>query len=281
MEADRAAKRAMEAKTSGRKRRRGGNYSIYWLMALAAFVVVFIILANTVLFNCASIQTEGSVRYTSEQIADGSGIKIGDNLLRINTKTAEQKVLKAFDYIDTVEVTKIYPTTIKISVKEAEKWFLLCENGTFTAVSRNGKLIDLGEDKSLVHVYGFEPIELAPGGWLASAVEGKNDIPAAILEAADKTGFNRITEIDLTDRFSITAKCGENITLELGNITGIESKLSIAKKLIETEVADGAQVIIRLSDPDKVAIKPVVDESHISLEHTEESATEESSTNEQ
>lgn len=272
----------MNAKTTSvRKRRRGGDYTIYWLMALAAFVVVFVILANTVLFNCAEIQTEGSVRYSSEQIIEGSGIKIGDNLLRISTKKAEETVVRAFDYIDTAEVTKIYPTTIKITVKEAEKWFLLCDNGECTAVSRNGKLVDQGEDKSLVHVYGFEPVELAPGCWLASAVEGKNDIPTSILEAADKTGFNRITEIDLTDRFAITVKCGENITLELGNITGIESKLSIAKKLIETEVAPGAEVIIRLSDPDKVAIKPVIDESFVVPELPEEPQTAENGTAEQ
>ena len=261
----------MEAKTEpSRKRRRGGNYSIYWFMAFVAFVVVFVILANTVLFNCASIEIVGTVRYTNEEVIAASGLELGDNLLHINKGKSADKILKALDFIDTAKVEKIYPTGIKITVGEAEKWFLLCKDGNSSVVSRNGKIIEMADYPNLVRVYGYEPIDITAGSWLQSAVEGKNDIPAEILSAADKIGFGKLTEIDLTDRFAITAKCGEDITLELGNISSIESKLSIAKQLIATEVVPGAEVIIRLSDPDKVAIKPVNNEPYIPLEPTAE-----------
>lgn len=273
-EAERAAKRAMEQKTTvSRKRRRGGDYRYYWMLFGIFALIVFVILANTVLFNCAEIETEGSVRYSSEEIISASGLKIGDNLLKVNKTKSAQAVVASLNYIDTAQVTKIFPTKLKITVVEAEKWFIVSEGGVDAAISRAGRIIDRTNENGLVRVIGYEPETLDAGGWLKSTVSGKTDIPAEILTAADKVGFTRLTEIDITDRFSITAKCGDNITLKLGNISEITSKLSAAKQIIDTEVAAGAEVIIMLENPDKVALKHVVNDP-VPIAPTAESTAE-------
>ena len=273
-EAERAAKRAMEQKTTvPGKRRRGGDYRYYWMLFGILALIVFVILANTVLFNCAEIETEGSVRYSSEEIISASGLKIGDNLLKVNKTKSAQAVVASLNYIDTAEVTKIFPTKLKISVVEAEKWFIVSEGGVDAAISRAGRIIDRTNEKGLVRVIGYEPETLEAGGWLKSTVSGKTDIPGEILTAADKVGFARLTEIDITDRFSITAKCGDNITLKFGNISDITSKLSAAKQIIDTEVAAGAEVIIMLENPDKVALKHVVNDP-VPITPTAESTAE-------
>ena len=92
--------------TIGRKRgSRGGNYSLYYFFGAVVLVIVFIVLANTVLFDCTSIEVEGNLTYTSEDIAAISGIKRGDNLLKVDFEAAEQSIVSTFPYIDMADVS--------------------------------------------------------------------------------------------------------------------------------------------------------------------------------
>lgn len=242
--------------TSPRRRRaRGGNYILYYLLAAVVIVIVFVILANTLLFNCSKIDVVGSVRYTADDIIEISGIKIGDNLLHINEKAAEERIVGSLAYIDIADVTRSFPTGIKITVTEAKKWYCLEQDGKTVCVSRGGKIIESGRTSGLPVVTGFEAESMDVGVMLASAVENKNSLPEEILNAAEKAGLSSISEIDLTDRFSIIIQCdGGRITLEIGNITDIESKLYVAQTLIRDELSPTEEVTILLTDPEKVAV---------------------------
>ena len=62
------------------KRRRGrfsGLYKVLSILLVAAAVV----LACVVFFRVNSVEVEGNVRYTAEDIIEASGIQIGDNLI--------------------------------------------------------------------------------------------------------------------------------------------------------------------------------------------------------
>lgn len=238
-----------------RHRRRGRNYTYYYILLFIFFAIVFIVLANTVLFKCASFEVEGAARYSAEEIIGASGIKKGDNLLHINAQNAQSAVESTLAYIDSAEVKKRFPTKIRISVVEAEKWFLVEGDDGSAVVSRGGKIIDNKSDSSLVKVKGYEAGTLEVGTRLSSEVEGKNGIPEAILEAADKAELNGITEIDLTDRFAITVNYQNRIVLELGNITDVEKKLNVAAGVIETQISDTEEVLLNLIDPDVVVCR--------------------------
>lgn len=241
--------------TPRRHRARGGNYILYYLLAAVVIIIVFVILANTLLFNCSKIEVEGSVRYTADEIIETSGIKIGDNLLHINEKAAEQRITGTLAYIDIADVSRSFPTGIKITVTEAEKWYSLEQDGKTVSVSRGGKIIESGKTSGLPVVKGFEAESMDVGVMLKSTVENKNALPEEILSAAEKAGLKSITEIDLTDRFSIIIQCDSGrITLEIGNITDIESKLYVAQTLIRDELSPTEEVTILLTDPEKVAV---------------------------
>lgn len=261
-QADRRVRRAMNDRnrTVERTRRRGGNMSAYWLLFFIIVVIVFIILANTVLFNCASFETEGTVRYTAEQLIAASGIKQGDNLLHIKEKEAAERIVSSLDYIDTATVKKIYPTKVMISVKEAEKWFEIEHNGKTACISRNGKIIDNTHAGGLVVIRGFEPVSMDVGVWLESEIPAKNTIPEEIIAAAEKAGLKGITEVDITDRFSITAKIGTRITMKLGNVNDLETKFRIADTLIREQIPPTEEVVLKLDDTEKVAYQPVKNE---------------------
>lgn len=259
---------------SKRKGTRGGNYVMYYILAAAVVVVVLIILANTVLFNCSAVEVEGNSRYTAEQITTQSGIEIGQNLLHIDTDSAEKRIMAAFPYIDEAEVQKSFPTKMRIVVKEAEKWFQVTDNGVTAAVSRLGRIVELGSTEGIPTVQGYDPEELAAGKTLSSSESGKNSIPEQILGAAEECGITDITLIDMTDRFDITVDCGDNITLRIGGVADISVKLAEAAEVMKQE---SSNVTIDLRTDEKMFVR---DKNEQSQAVSASSETPESSTGE-
>lgn len=241
----------------GRRRgSRGRNFIMYYILAAIVIVIVLIVLANTVLFSCSSIEVEGNSRYTAEEIIGKSGLVKGENLLHIDEKAAEQKISAAFTYIDTVDVQKLFPTKIKITVKEAEKWFLISQGSVTAAVSRMGRIVELGSESGLPVIIGYQAEDLMPGSKLSSSDTGKTDIPATLLEKAEEYGIGGIQQIDITDRFDITIECGDNITLQIGGIADIDSKFAAAAGTLEKEKGN---VTINLRDPEKTFARDKID----------------------
>ena len=253
----RAVKKAMNVRNFNlpKRRRRVGNYILYYLMAGVVIIVVFVVLANTLLFNCSSIESEGFERYTAEEIVAASGIKTGENLLHIDAAKAEENIISSLAYIDMAKVTKKYPTRIIITVTEAEKWFCVYQDGVTAAVSRNGKILEHSAADGLVTVRGFEAESIEVGVRLKSVIDVKNNAPAEIMTAAEKAGLTKITEIDLTDRFDIKILYDNRITLEIGNITDIEYKLTVGAAIIKEEISPTEEVTILLTNPEVVAVR--------------------------
>ena len=135
---------------------RGGNYSLYYILAAIVLVIVFIILANTVLFDCTAVVVEGNTTYSAEDITRISGIALGDNLLKADLEAAEQSIVTTFPYIDMAEVKRTSPTKVKIVVTEAEKWFCMRYGSRSYIVSRRGKIVEQGVDAALPVVIGYE-----------------------------------------------------------------------------------------------------------------------------
>ena len=251
---DRAINQAtVHRSVKGRRRgSRGGNYIMYYILAAIIIIIVLVVLSNTVLFNCTSIEVEGNSRYTSEQIIAPSGLETGQNLLHIDSSGAEKRISAALTYIDMVDVSKVFPTKIKITVKEAEKWFLVSQDGVTAAVSRMGRIVELGSESGLPVVVGYDAAEIAPGVTLTSNDNGKTSLPLQILEKAEHYGITGITQIDITDRFDITVDCGDNITLQLGGIADIDSKFAVGAEVLNYEQAN---VTINLKNPNKPSAK--------------------------
>ncbi len=242
-----------------RRRRRYGSYILYYLLAGVIVVIVFIILANTLLFNCSSVEAEGSVRYTNDEIIEKSGINLGDNLLHIDTKKAEDAIVSSLAYIDTATVSKVFPTKIKITVTEAEKWFCIEQDGVTAAVSRGGKIVEHTPAGGLPVITGFEAQSTEAGGMLASEVPEKDAIPAELLNAAENAGIDKINVIDITDRFDISILVDNRITLLLGSVSDAAAKLNAAKTVMG-QIAPTERVSLLVTDPEKVAVKNILPE---------------------
>lgn len=254
--ADRAAQAKIRAEAPEKKRPyRGGNYTLYFILAAIVVGIIMAILSNTVLFKCGTIEVVGTTRYTSEEIIAAAGINTGDNLLHIDAKKAENSVMNAFAFVDGVTVKKSYPTKIIIEITEAQNWFALYENRKKYVISRGGRVLGEISPDGLVVVKGFEAESLETGCWLNSTVDAKNKIVMEIFETAEKVGLQNITEIDITDRFSIKITVEDRIVLNLGSSVQLESKLRVGQALIEKEISEDEKVSVLLTNPEKVAVE--------------------------
>ena len=257
-QARRAADKATLAKTRTEQPKRpyrGGNYTLYFILAAIVVGVVMAILSNTVLFKCSSIEVTGTTRYSAEEIIASTGVKTGDNLLHVNAEKAAENVMNTFAFVDKAEVKKNYPTKLVIEITEAVNWFALVEGGKTNVISRGGKVLGELPADGLVVVKGFEAKSLEVGTHLASAVEAKNKIAAEIFAAADKVGLQQMTEIDMTDRFSIKVTVENRIILNIGPITQLESKLRVAQAVIEKKIGEEERVTLILTNPERVAVE--------------------------
>lgn len=238
-----------------RKKFRGGNYVLYYILGLIVIIVVLIILANTVLFNCSSIEVTGADKYTSDEIVRSSGLQLGENLLHIDVAAARDNIINSMAYIDDAEVRKSFPTKISVTVTEAEKRFCIVENGITAAISGKGKILEYCEPGGLPIVRGFEPETTEIGRWLVSLNEGKTEIPAAILENADKAGLKDITEIDISDKFSVKVTVEDRVILSLGPAEELEQKFRVAVEIIENQLGKDEYVTLLLTNPEKVPVQ--------------------------
>lgn len=251
--------KAMNNKTRVRRKpgSRGRNYSFYYLFAVIVVVVVLVVLANTVLFRCTEIEVAGNVRYTPEQIIAGSELKTGDNLLHINAKDAAAKVVEKCLFIDEAEVKKSFPTKLVITVKESQICFSVSDNGTTAGISRGGRVIKyLDGTEDAIVLKGFEPESLELGAWLKSKNDTKNELPWEMLTIMEEAGLTKITEIDVSDRYSPKVTIDNRILLNLGGATELESKFLVAKDLIELHIREDENVIVSLSNPEKPSVRP-------------------------
>ncbi len=253
----RAYDKAVNSRSKKGKKRgsRGGNYSLYYILAGIIAVIVFVVLAKTVLFNLGNIEVRGNVRYSAEEIISASGLKTGVSLLDISEDKAEQGIVGSLSYVDSAKVSKSFPTKMIIDVVEAERWYQVRVQNKSYLVSRLGKIVEQGVDNKLPVIIGFEAVEPEVGGYLKSGVESKESIPEAVLSAAETAGVKNITSVDVTDRFAITVLVDNRITLELGNINELESKMYIARELIATEISDTESVTVTLTHTDKVYVR--------------------------
>lgn len=238
-----------------RKKFRGGNYVLYYVLGLFVIAVVFVILANTVLFKCATIEVSGAEKYTAEEIVERSGLQIGENLLHINVSSAGDNIVNSLAYIDDAQVKKSFPTKISISVTEAEKQYCIVESGVTAAISRKGKILEHCDVGDLPIVKGFEAESTDVGKWLSSKSEGKTEIPAEIFDKADKAGLKGITEVDVTDKFSVKVKVEDRVILNLGPAEDVERKFRVAVEIIENQLAKDEYVTILLTNPEKVPVQ--------------------------
>ena len=179
-------KTSVERQNSRKRiRRRKRMMNVYGLVVLLLVLTAGITISYTFLFNIDEIRVSGeSDMYSAEEIVMASGINEGDNLLRLDPKESEQRILDQLLYVETAKVDRDFPSSLEITVSRCIPAFnvQVRRDGTLL-VSKKGKILaDNGFiTDSLPIIYGYDPAEIKPGKPIESANGHKDEAFEAII----------------------------------------------------------------------------------------------------
>ncbi len=235
--------------SSKRLRRRKRKMNLYSFIVILLVMTVAVTVSYTFLFNISEIRVAGeSDEYTAEEIVTASGVMKGDNLLRLNTKKSEQRILDTLLYVETAVVDRDFPSSLNITVSKCVPAFNVSyEMGTLL-VSKKGKILaDNGFiTPGLPIFYGYDPAETTPGKALVSKDEQKSQAFEEFIGIMNDAEEAFISSIDMSDKYEIIVNYANGIIFKMGNWTDINYKLDMADNVMNTEGIEGKKGYITM-----------------------------------
>lgn len=236
-------KTSMEHETNTRRtRRRKRGRPLYAFLVVVLAGTVIVTLSMTVFFNIKTIRVTGNAdSYTAEDIVRATGIQIGDNMMRLNTREAEQKAIDSLIYVESLVIDRQFPNTLEIQVQKCTPAYnVVYEYGTLI-VSEHGRILEDTMDpmSGLVTIRGYDPEETTPGKTIAAKTERSDKIFSELRDLIYQGELGvPIVDIDMTDQNDIMVNFDDRIYFDMGNWSEIPYKISFAEQVIAEQPAD-------------------------------------------
>ena len=203
-----ARQRRHNRRPSRRRGRFSGLYKVLSVLLAAAAIIV----ACVVFFRVNTIQVEGNVRYTAQEVIDASGINLGDNLIALPAGRVSAAIRAQLPYVEGVAIQRAYPDGLIIRVTERVAAASVASAEGRWLISAQGKLLekDNGSIRT-VQITGLTAVGPYAGGMLqteegeALTLEYVKDL-LAVLESQGM--LEQCTALDCTGASSMTLEYG-------------------------------------------------------------------------
>jgi hypothetical protein len=219
-----------------KKRRR--NYSLYYLTALAAALIILGVLSLTVFFKIKTLTVSGNSVYTVDEIAEASGVSSGKPLLLLDRASIKQTLLKSFIYIEDVNVRAKFPSAVTVSVTPSTAAASIETDKGFILITKTGKILELSPEarSGTVVIKGAGVSDLVPGEKLS--IEDKSR-ELLILSLAEK-GFgilsDKLTDVDITDEANVTFLYDNRLEINVGAYSDMDYKVKFLQNVIKDSI---------------------------------------------
>ena len=239
---DEFLQRRKERQKKARKRRLVG----WFIFVMILLLLVGVILSLTVFFPIAKLTFSGSDVYSSSQIADASGIDIGDNLFTVTTEGTLKTLKQKLPFIETVKLERTLPDTLKVIVTDAEKYACYEIDGKYYTVSKSGWVLEkTAEPSENIFLVKANGVKCKVG----SALEFESNLTVEKIESITKylTAEDiSIDYINVTNDVNLAVKVENRFEVEFGTDNYLEAKVKHLKTMINT-MEDGVSGKINLS----------------------------------
>jgi cell division protein FtsQ len=238
-----------------RHRKKRKTMNLYATLGVSIVAAIGSLLSVNVFFrlNLADVTVSGTELYTADQIEYVGGIVEGQNLIRLNTEFIEARLKKNLVYVDDVSVTKELPNKLTVTITEATKQAQIQNGDLYCTISESGRVLEnaaLERDTSLPLIVGYELKDNTPGVDAESTDSQKTKILTDIMSELSSISFDKITEIDLTDRTDIKLDYDNRIEIILGSSVDMDIKLSYIKTVIDTGLPESYEGTLRYNGID-------------------------------
>ncbi len=237
-----------EQKTIYKKITRGKNSFVYGCLLFA----ILLSLLFTPAFNVKYITVSGNARVSSDSIVEASGLYKGVNILKADLNQAALSVSK-LPFIDQVEVSRSFPSTITIAVTESEARAYVRFMGNLVALSEDGKVLQIvpdGGEAEIPVILGLSLTQFEVGAKVALSEPEKMDILLSYLSEVPASGLlETIKTIDMTDIDAVKLSLTNDRTVLMGGADKLSYKLAYLAQVAQSpEAQRGGEIDISNAD---------------------------------
>ena len=234
-------KRNIEMCKKRRKRRIIGFLVFLFFMLIS----VFIILSVTVLFPVKRIVVKNESIYTREEIVNASGIDNDSNMILLSKGKVTSKISKKLAKSGGISVEKIFPDTIKLTVKTATPKYYLTNDGYFCVMDSDFKFIETTEEPPEKSIYIKLKTKFKHNlGETVAFSKEEDELMKTILKLTSNKGFD-VSGIDVSDDVNIKFIANGRIVVELGTNVDMEYKIKRFSAMYE-KMSDKAQGVANM-----------------------------------
>jgi cell division protein FtsQ len=223
-----------------------------FFIALMAFMSLLALICLALVFSrfigVGEFEIKGETDYRLSELISKSGIRTGDMMSSVNERKAEKILLEKCPYLKSVEVKKKFPNKICFEVEERVLgWYLEVSDDYYALDYDLLVLLETYDEESLkergLTRLVLPEIESAICDRLPEFGHGDEQLIRETLKIIDSfrtSGIKeRLTYLDLSNRFEIKLTIDGEFDVKLGDMKDIETKLATVTETIEKALASG------------------------------------------
>ena len=242
------------------------------LLIIAFALALLIFLAVAVIgryFRVDTIVIDGTEKYSFSEICECGDLKEGKLIFLFSQKTIESELKQRFPYIKSVEVTKKYPSSVYLSIREEKALYYVTAEGEYFVITDQLKVLERYTEKERLLARYPELKEVrttliykivAPQKIEFQQEKDQKYIEKVLCALADWKGFDKIQSVDISNKFDITVEYDNRISVEMGNRYDFDKKLNMVTAIIASyseratgkiNVKNVEEGIARLTEPEE------------------------------
>ena len=216
------------------------------LIILITGVIIFVL--TTPIFNVNDIIVEGNQLVSSDEIISLSQIKLQENTFK-NSKKEIINNIKENAYIENVQVKRMLPNKIQISVEERNVKYMIKILNSYAYISNHGYILEISDQAKEVPILeglSTPEEEIQTGKRLNVDDLEKLKVVLKIQSICEENEIsNLITSINMQNKNDYKIGMATKAkTAHLGNSTNLNTKILFIKVMLESEEGKSGEIFV-------------------------------------
>lgn len=191
-------------------------------------------------FEIKEIKVEGSQRFSQEEVIAQSGVQVGQNLFLVSKKTAESQSRGA-------ALFAVFPCFLRPSqhayhpCNGKTAYGAIPFDGRYAFVDETGKVLQLSDEANSVPVVqGMGATAAVEGEMIQGPSSYQMHVFGTLMPKLFAQSYaDRIVEVDLTQPAAIHVNLDTGMTIRLGTIDNVDTKLGWVETLMPRLIEEG------------------------------------------